>query len=97
MCILQVVQPHYVAVNVQNDVKQSQAQRQDQAATNKQVSLKQKVIHNTTKALDSILDKKVLLAALAAFVTPRFLHHLQAASEKKKRKGITLNLGFGGF
>ena len=93
----QHAQPHYVAVNVQNDVNQSQAQRQDQAASNKQVSLKQKVIHNTTKALDSILDKKVLLAALAAFVTPRLLHHLQAVNEKKKRKGITLNLGFGGF
>ncbi len=95
--VIQQVQPHYVAVNVQNDVSQSQNQRQDQAASNKQVSLKQKVIHNTTKALDSILDKKVLLAALVAFVTPRVMHHLQTVNEKKKRKGITLNLGFGGF
>lgn len=91
------MQPHYVAVNVQNEVSQAQNQRQDQIASIKQLTIKEKIINNTTKALDSILDKKVLLAALIAFACPKMLAHVQATNEKKKRKGLTLNLGFGGF
>jgi len=77
--------PQYV-VNVQNNNSQEQGQSQH-------VSMKQKVVH-TAQAVEGFLSRNALLSCVVAFALPKLLQHLQG---KRKCRGLTLNVGFGGF
>jgi len=58
-----------VVVNVQNTNRQEQGQRQE--ASVRQLTVKEKVINNTARALDGLLDRKVLMTGLMALILPR--------------------------
>ena len=62
-------QPHCV-VNVQNTNRQEQGQQQ--RASMRQLPVKEKVINNTARALDGLLDRKVLMTGFMALVLPRY-------------------------
>ncbi len=57
------------------------------------IGMKQKLLH-TARAVEGLLGRNALLSCLAAFALPKLAKHLQG---KRRSKGLTLHLGFGGF
>ena len=87
------MQPQFLAVNVKTDTHQTQSQDQKQSAENKQLTIKEKVVHNVSRGLESLLDPKVLAVGVGTMVLQHFVKKAQEHSRKSKKRGISLSLG----
>lgn len=87
------MQPQFLAVNVKTDTHQTQSQDQNQKAENKQLTVKEKVVHNVTRGIESLLDPKVLAVGVGTLLLQHFVRQAQESSRKNRKKGISLSLG----
>lgn len=83
-----------MAVNVHTDNHQHQSQKGEIKNSSRQISVKEKIVRNVTRGVEHLLDTRVLVAGLTAFVLPRIAQHVQQMHHKKKKRELFLRFGF---
>ena len=87
------MQPQFLAVNVKTDTHQTQSQEQTAEATSKQITIKEKVVHNVSKGVESLLDVKVIATTVGVLVAQHFFRKAQQNAQRRKKRGLALTLG----